>query len=329
MAAALTCLGAAVSLYHPAGLALISQGIRRSGRALGIHGIAGSIGLAGGWFGMQMAILGSWRAAYGITSAIALVMAVLVALLCPVIPRGTVSTVNSANQQRQAPSAESAQSASRGLMILLYAAMMLSGFNYRTLMTALPTYLTANSPGNYSLGAGDWIVLLVFVAGGISQYATGRIADVRQPMRLYRFLIAASVPCALLLALSGGVGHVALIFAVLLALVHFGTQPIENLLIARHTPQRLRGTSYGIKFVLTFGLGALAVPLVGRLWEVTGTLAYSFVTFAAVALLVTVLVVRLVAIAGSQHAMESHARPLAHHPNQPGRRAPSTLPSSH
>jgi hypothetical protein len=41
-----------------------------------------------------------------------------------------------------------------------------------------------------------------------------------------------------------------------------GMQPIENSLFARFTPPRWRATGYGIKFILTFGVGSFAVQLV-------------------------------------------------------------------
>ena len=40
-------------------------------------------------------------------------------------------------------------------------------------------------------------------------------------------------------------------------------QPIENTLVARYTPVKLRHAAYGTKFILTFGVGSLAVRLVG------------------------------------------------------------------
>ncbi len=42
-----------------------------------------------------------------------------------------------------------------------------------------------------------------------------------------------------------------------------GIQPIENSLIAKFTPQRWRSTGYGFASVLIFGVGSLAVYLVG------------------------------------------------------------------
>jgi hypothetical protein len=38
-----------------------------------------------------------------------------------------------------------------------------------------------------------------------------------------------------------------------------GMQPIENTLIARFVPRRFHHSAFGAKFVMTFGVGALAV----------------------------------------------------------------------
>lgn len=46
---------------------------------------------------------------------------------------------------------------------------------------------------------------------------------------------------------------------VLLFLFLLGMQPIENTLVARFAPKRFHHSAFGAKFVLTFGVGALAV----------------------------------------------------------------------
>jgi hypothetical protein len=56
---------------------------------------------------------------------------------------------------------------------------------------------------------------------------------------------------------------------VLLSLTYFffllGGQPIENTLVARFAPRRFHHSAFGTKFILTFGVGALAVPVVGKI----------------------------------------------------------------
>src|SRR6266542_1398173 len=70
---ALTALGLAASIYHPAALTLLSLGMRRRGRAMGINGVVGSVGQAlGPWLGAKAAQLGMWRMAYVVLAVLAL-----------------------------------------------------------------------------------------------------------------------------------------------------------------------------------------------------------------------------------------------------------------
>ena len=48
----------------------------------------------------------------------------------------------------------------------------------------------------------------------------------------------------------------------LFAFFSLGMQPIENSLFAQFTPERWRSTAYGLKFTMTFGIGASAVAMV-------------------------------------------------------------------
>ena len=56
----------------------------------------------------------------------------------------------------------------------------------------------------------------------------------------------------------------------LFAFFHFGTQPVENDLIARRADPRVRGLAYGLKFVVSFGIGSLAAQPSIRGWQQHG-----------------------------------------------------------
>ncbi len=71
--AALTLLGFALSMYHPAGLTMLSLGVGARGRALGINGVAGSLGAASApAVAAFFAGAGMWRMAYVTLAAISL-----------------------------------------------------------------------------------------------------------------------------------------------------------------------------------------------------------------------------------------------------------------
>src|SRR5262249_13834382 len=83
---ALTALGLAASIYHPAGLAMLSLGTTRRSRAMGINGVAGNLGIASAPLVAWMSVheLGDWRWAYGIVAGLCLVGgAIILSALSP------------------------------------------------------------------------------------------------------------------------------------------------------------------------------------------------------------------------------------------------------
>jgi len=77
-----------------------------------------------------------------------------------------------------------------------------------------------------------------------------------------------SLPLVVLIALLGEQYLVAAAAAyVFFAL---GIQPIENSLVAHFTPRQWRSTGYGFASILVFGVGALAVYVVGWVSEAGG-----------------------------------------------------------
>jgi FSR family fosmidomycin resistance protein-like MFS transporter len=71
---------------------------------------------------------------------------------------------------------------------------------------------------------------------------------------------AASLPAVLLIPYSSD--YALFVAGALYAFFALGMQPIENSLYAQLTPDRWRATAYGLKFSLTFGIGASAVAMV-------------------------------------------------------------------
>src|SRR5262249_40661079 len=59
--------------------------------------------------------------------------------------------------------------------------------------------------------------------------------------------------------------------ALLLAVFLFSQQPVENLLLAEWSDRRRYSRSYGAKFALTFGVGALGAGVTGLVRTATGS----------------------------------------------------------
>ena len=74
IALALVCWGAAASVYHPSGLALISKGVHERGSAFAYHGMAGNLGIALGPLATTVVLLAfGWRTVVGLLAIPALI----------------------------------------------------------------------------------------------------------------------------------------------------------------------------------------------------------------------------------------------------------------
>jgi FSR family fosmidomycin resistance protein-like MFS transporter len=248
LALCLAGVGLFASCYHPAGMSLISRAAAMPGRALGINGIWGNLGIAAtpaltaalvGHFGpshtFQMAGLASCGLAAGLSF-----------LRIPERPH-----------ERERGGGSVPSRSRRKLFWVVCVATVLAGISYRGNTIVQPAYF-AERVSLLGFGAATSAVYLFGIAG---QYVGGMLADRHDLRWLYLGFHAASLPFLLLMA---GLHELPLMGATaLFVFFSLGMQPIENSLFANLTPLRWRATGYGIKFALTLGVGSAAVWLVG------------------------------------------------------------------
>jgi hypothetical protein len=160
----------------------------------------------------------------------------------------------------------------RGFGVLLVC-MMLGGVVYRGATVTLPALFEINGAGIFAAVTSLFndfpvssnvvataITSGLYLVGMLGQYAGGWAGE-RYDLRLsYLVFHLVTIVPAFLMGMATDVP------LVLLATLHgfflLGMQPVENTLVARLTPPSLRSSAYGMKFVLTFGVGALAVKLI-------------------------------------------------------------------
>jgi MFS family permease len=271
LALALAGLGLFSGIYHPVGLGMISKGVSQVSLALGYNGMFGNLGLAAAPLltGLLHWLWGP-GAAYSVLAGLNL-LGFLVMLLLPI----DLSATGAGSGHRS-----QSDSGMPSAFLILLAAMMLGGLAYRGATVLMPTYFELKNSGIAeafsSLSAGalstnltaTLVTSTIYLVGVLGQYTGGRIAQGRDPRIAYLVFHSVCVPAAFLMAVTSDLPLVAL------SLVYFffllGGQPIENTLVARFAPARLHHSAYGTKFILTFGVGALAVPLVGSIQSSRG-----------------------------------------------------------
>ncbi|MCS7016849.1 MAG: MFS transporter [Gemmatales bacterium] len=269
---ALTILGSVLSVYHPAGIALLASGVRRREWALGVNGVAGSIGVAVGPFlGALWTSLDYWQGAFWTIALISLLASCLMRPISKPLPMPSGS--------KSPQDWNSVWLSNRPLpwiaIALLYLCMILGGLNYRVLVTALPIHLTGDATQAQAFAKGGLFTFAVLLAGTIGQYGSGCLAQRFGPFPIYMLAVLLMAPLAACLA---SINHTVLTMAIAanLAVALFAQQPVENSLLAEGTSARRWGLSYGAKFALTFGIGALGAPLVGFIWHYTAKPSIAF-----------------------------------------------------
>lgn len=278
--------------YHPAGLGLVARGVKRISLGMAYNGIFGNLGLGAAPLVTGLAYwLWGTAAAFMVMAGLNLAGFVLMAFI---------------KVEEPARQTGSKAKSTRGLLgpfLILLAATTMAGFTYRGMTVTLPAYLELQVPqilawlqawvsgavsGNL---AATITTSAIFTLGGFAQFGGGWVGERVDPRWGYFAFHAITAPAAFLMAWASDLPLVAA--ALVYTFFQLGSQPLENTLISRFSPPAMQHTAYGVKFVLTFGVGALSVELAG-LVEKTWGLASVYTGIGMVALCILACILLLI-----------------------------------
>lgn len=277
IAVALTATGMFGSIYHPVGIAWLVRNAVNKGKAIGLNGVFGGIGpgvaalVAGG----LISAIG-WRAAFVLPGAVVLLTG---AAFLVFLAKGWVAEA----RHDRAPEAPPSKGDAMRVGIVLSVTMLCAGLIYQATQPSLPK-LFEERLGGTGIGDAALAVTVVYLTAGLCQVAAGHLAD-RFAVK-WVYLGAALLQAPLLAALAWASGLSMVAIALLAVMGNMAAIPAENILLARYTPAKWRGTAFGLKFVLSFGVSGLAVPLVSVVRGLTGGFEALFLILAATALTV-------------------------------------------
>jgi FSR family fosmidomycin resistance protein-like MFS transporter len=263
----LAAIGLFGSIYHPVGTAWLVRNAAHRGRALGVNGIAGSIGLGAAAFvaGALAQALG-WRAAFIIPGALCAATG-LALLYC--IRGGSVAPT----WVDRHPEREASRNDILRTFIVLSFTMLADGTISQAIPVALPKAFASGLTGLTDGGALDagGFVSLVFLVAATAQLVGGWLADRFAMKAVYVLAWIAQVPLFLIAAHARDVSLLGAMIAVnYLAVL---SVPAENALLARYTPPKWRATAYGAKFLLALGVSTIGIKLVAVIYDGTGSFA--------------------------------------------------------
>jgi len=293
---ALAIWGLAASIYHPAGLRLISTGVTERGAGFGYHGIAGNVGIAlGPLVAATLLIVFDWRVVAGAMA----VPAFAVALYTTYVSVDELAAIESPSPAEATDGGSDAPPASdpdessatmpslrnvvgdtrlifAGGFLIAFPMLILEGFFYRGVLTFLPDMLASYDSletmtiAGQSVNPSGYVFVGLLVVGMAGQYVGGKVSDMMPPEKA---AVGAFLSMALITALfvpAANTGLFALLLVTgLLGFVLFGEQPLLQAIVADYSGSDVRGLSYGYMFVGVFGVGALGAAFSGAVLAYT------------------------------------------------------------
>jgi FSR family fosmidomycin resistance protein-like MFS transporter len=290
----LAALGFFAAIYHSVGIAWVMRNAARPGQAMGINGVAGSMGLMACGLVTGFLVNGfGWRAAFIVPGVVCVLLGLAL------LHHWRTGVVGDRPMPRDEGAHTPAKADLWRVFVILTFTMFVGGIVFTAVMYGIPGLVENRMAGDIAglqsltsgFGVDTEVVFWVGVAGslvygvsGLFQYFAGTLAD-RYPLKTVYVLASGLQILAMLgVALLSGIGL--LVAAICSAIFSAMSGPAENLLIGRYTPSKYHGLGFGAKFIVAFGAGPLAIELMRQTKARTGDLVWLFLGLAACAVLV-------------------------------------------
>ncbi len=260
----LGAIGTFAAIYHPVGIAMVVEGQEKVGRALGINGVWGNMGLAAaplltGW----LIEIANWRAAFIVPGIVSVLVGLAYIRFC----RQGRGVVRAAKRSVPDPGDHDL---TRAVLIRVALALTLTilfgGVIFHASAVVLPKLFSERLADITSdIGAVGTYAAIVLAIASFAQIVVGHLLD-RFPARRILFLIAlCQVPALALVASISGI-PIVLASIMMMALI-FGEIPIHDTIVTRYTRAAWRGRVFAVKFVLALLVAAVVPHLIGSVHD--------------------------------------------------------------
>jgi MFS family permease len=275
LALGLTVIGAFAAIYHPVGIAMLVAAPERMGWVLGWNGLWGNLGLA-----FSALVTGAlvdaagWRAAFFVPGVFCVLAGILFLILVR-DPGKTKKTSKAIGLHIDA------RMMARIFAILLVATAC-GGVIFNSTTIAMPKVfderLRELTQTNFGVGV---LVAAVYSMAAFAQLVMGTLIDRTELRRLMIGVALVQIP---LLWLAANLqGWAMLGAALLMMLAVFGQIPLNDAIVGKYCADEYRARVLGVRYVVSLGVAAVAVPMIAALHRTAGGFANVFLVLAALA----------------------------------------------
>jgi MFS family permease len=304
IALALLVWGASASVYHPAGLAMISKGVQQRGTGFAYHGIAGNVGIGlGPLLAAVLLLVFDWRVVAGVLAVPAVVAAVY-AVRVDFDETAAVATDGGDDAATSEDAGDSKASAGvnsfpefltesrllfAGGFTAVFVVVICSGLYYRGVLTFLPGLLESypgfepipvasllpapladalglTAESGRTVEPNRYFYSGLLMIGVVGQYLGGKLTDrIRVEWGIAGGFAVLAVLAVLFLPVAALGLAPLLVLGALLGVALFSVQPFYQATVAEYTPAGTRGLSYGYTYLGVFGVGALGTTVAGTI----------------------------------------------------------------
>jgi MFS family permease len=275
IAIGLTVVGAFAAIYHPVGIAMLVAAPAKMGSALGWNGLWGNLGLATAALltGALVDAFG-WRAAFFVPGALCVLAGILFLILVK-DPGKVKKTSKSMGLHVDAR-----------MMARIFAIMLVAtafgGIIFNSTTISMPKVfderLSALTHTNFGIGL---LVAVVYTMAAFAQVLMGALIDRMELRRLMIGVGLVQIPMLWLAANLDGWAMLAVALCMMLAV--FGQIPLNDAIVGKYVADEYRARVLGVRYVVSLGVAAVAVPMIATLHKTEGGFSNVFLVLAVLA----------------------------------------------
>ena len=257
----LSILGLSCSIYHPVGIAWVVNSSKKKGKALGINGIFGGVGIGAGAFiaGFLLKFF-SWNITFILPGLVSILVGSFLSYLI------FIKKISFRNVKSSFTEENNSTNNLILIAIIMLFAMFGLGLTFQIMQTSLPKVFDIRLNNFSTFGIGS-LIGAIYLISGLMTFIGGLLADRFSLKKIYLVGLAGQIPCYL--AIAYFVDLPLIFFCLCAAMFNSSILPAENILLSKFTPEKHHGFIYGCKFIIAFGSGPLAVFLVSKIYELT------------------------------------------------------------